>query len=250
MSDPKIAIATVAIGGWYSRGVARMLREIERVSPGYKVSAWVNCYPPGAPGPVVRHGVDYGGYCAKPFALKALMDGGADIGLLLDASFYPVKHLLPLFCHISQAGYYMAPDGFTIGQWASDEMLDDLTIERDAALTWEGCASGCVGIDFRTVKGRRLVDKWIDLWPLFPGYHSNDKAGDTKHSYRNIGHVSNDPRCLGHRHDQSALGIMAHLLGMTDYFSRPRFSAYEGAQPDWPEFTHANNDTVLLCRGM
>ena len=45
----RVVICTVGIGGWYPRGVARMIEEFNRVSPGYEIQAWVNTLPPGTP---------------------------------------------------------------------------------------------------------------------------------------------------------------------------------------------------------
>jgi len=45
----KPCIVTVGIGGWYPRGVARLLRSFSEVSPDVPVLSWVNVYPPGSP---------------------------------------------------------------------------------------------------------------------------------------------------------------------------------------------------------
>lgn len=217
-----------------------MINNFHCVSDGYPIKAWVNAYPPGAPGPVVEEDTDYGGYCAKPFALKDVMDEGTDIGILLDASFWPIRHIGPLVDEIVRRGYYMAPDGFVVGQWISDRMLSGFGLSRDETMSWAGCASGCVGLDFRNNKCRELLNRWCAVWDLFPGHHSNRKAETQEFAYRNVGHVSDDPRCLGHRHDQSALGVIAHQLGMDDY-RRPRLTAYD--------CDGASEATVLVCRG-
>src|SRR5580658_3728045 len=96
----KVAITTLAYGPhWYPLGIARMIQTFNCVSKcicerDVEIRAWVNCLPPGAPDNVVENGYDYTGYTAKPFALRALSD--CDIGLWLDASFYPIKNIQPL----------------------------------------------------------------------------------------------------------------------------------------------------------
>jgi hypothetical protein len=243
-----VAIAVVALGHWYHKGLARMIQHFDRTSKtvcgsDVQIRAWINTLPPGAPSAAdcTDNEVCYWGYCAKPFAFKAIKDQGADIGLLLDASFVPIANIQPLIDYVAQRGYYMAPDGFKVGQWMSDKMLQTLCLDREETLGWNGCQSGCVGIDFRKSSNRHFVDNWASLWPLFAGHHSNDKAATQKWSYKNVGPVSDDPRVLGHRHDQSALAVVAKRFGMDDYVNQPRFSSHEGGQ---------NRETVLVCRGL
>ena len=229
----RVAIATVALGGDFPLKAARMIQEFHKHSPGFEIQAWVNTLPPGAEKEFVN-GYDYTPYIAKPFALKALMDSGADIGILLDASIYPIRHIAPLIAHIGKVGYYMAPAGFTIGEWTSDSMLNHFGMGRDDAMAFPDCASGCVGLEFNR-QGRCLVDAWCSSWEYFEGPHSNINAADKSCSYRNEGFVSNDPRCRGHRHDQAALSIIAHQLGMTKWVPWPKFVAYKagfGGAPD------------------
>ncbi len=237
---PTIAIATIGIGSWYARGVARLIEGFQSASPGFEIRAWVNAYPPGAPGPVVRNGQDYGGYCAKPFALKSIKDSGINVGILLDASFFPIAHIEPLITEICTFGQYIAEDGFSAGQWMSDAALAGFELDREEVLKWQGCLSGCVGIDFRNPRGVQLIDQWAAAWPLFPGFHSNDMAGNKQFSYRNEGPVSRDPRVLGHRHDQTALAVIARRLGITS-FSKSGITAHRYA---------AIEKTVLVCEGM
>ena len=154
----------------------------------------------------------YSGYRAKPFALRCLRElKQVEIGLLLDAPFVAIKSLDPLFEHIEEHGYYLSPSGFSVGQFTSDEMLEHYRLTRDETMDWPQCASGCVGLDFRREECRRLLRYWCEARPYFAGFHSNINAGDKRYSYRNEGWVSDDPRCLGHRHDQSALAIIAYL---------------------------------------
>ena len=139
----KVVICTVAYLGWYRRGVARMIQKFEEVSPGYEIQAWVNTLPPGTP-EIVKDGVSYTGYAAKPWALSHAMQT-ADVALLLDASVYPIRHIEPLLDFINGHGYYLAPAGFTIGEWTNDEMLAKFGMDRDHALKIPDVASGIVG---------------------------------------------------------------------------------------------------------
>ena len=242
----KVAIVTLALGHHYHRGVARMIQAFEQHSPGYQLIAWINALPPGAPQRVIEDGWDYTAYCAKPFAMKAAMDAGAEIVLWLDASVHPIAPIQPLVEYISAHGYYMAPSGFSIGEWSSDRVLEGFRLERGGRMDKAECASGIVGLDLRP--GTRLatmLDMWCATTHYFPGHHSNVRAADKKHHYKNVGHVSDDPRCSGHRHDQTVLSILAHQLGLTNFVPWPRFVAYKAGHGG-----HATQETCLIIEGI
>ena len=243
----KVVIATVAYGGWYRKGLERQIREFERVSPGFELQGWLNVLPPDTP-QAVKDGYDYTGYAAKPFAMKYAMDCGADVALLIDASVYPIRHIQPLVDFIWDHGYYLAPAGFSVGEWTSDEMLRYAHMDRDAALKIPDVASGIVGLRFAGRSNQKTaVSGWCQstLTAGFGAPHSNSMAADKRHHYRNVGFVSNDPRCSGHRHDQSALSIIAYRLGMTDLTPWPRFAAYQAGYGG-----HSDATTVLEIAGM
>lgn len=235
----KAVICTVAYGGWYRKGLERQIREFERVSPGYELQAWLNVLPPGTP-TLIENGYDYTGYAAKPHAMLYAFDHAAEIVLLIDASVYPIRHIEPLLDHIGNVGYYLAPSGFSAGEWTSDQMLSAFGVTRDAAMAIPGVQSGIVGLR----RDHSCISATWSCWAShFPGAHSNDAAADRKHHYRNVGHVSDDPRCRGHRHDQAALTLIAHGVGLTNLVHMPKFVDYEQHRRNDPE-------TLLLVAGM
>lgn len=236
----RVAITTLGNGGWYHKGVARLIQEMEQVSPGYEIKAYINERPPGSPSRETAG--EYYGYTCKPFVVKAAMEDGVDIVLHLDASIRPIRHIQPLVDHISSTGHLFVAAGFNIGQWSTDEALRQFNIGREDALRMPDCLSGCVGIDLRLQRNRDLVNLWCDCWPLFAGFHSNVNAASKKFSYRNEGFVSEDPRVLGHRHDQTVLSLLAHKFGMTDFVKMPRYLAYYG--------TVMSQETALFVQGM
>ena len=240
----KVTICTVAYKGWYRKGLERQIREFERVSPGYELQGWLNVLPPGTP-LAVRDGVDYTGYAAKPWAMKYALEN-ADVALLIDASVYPIRHIEPLIDFVWDKGYYLSPTGFSAGEWTNDGMLASFGLDRDHALKIPDVASGVVGLR-GTPKNLDLVMAWCRSteWACFSAPHSNVHAADKKHHYRNVGHVSYDPRCSGHRQDQSALSLLAHQAGMTELTPWPRFVAYQAGYGGKSDET-----TVLEIAGM
>lgn len=240
----KAIICTVAIGGHYPRAAARMIERFHSHSPGYEIQAWVNTLPPGAKETIVD-GYDYTGYVAKPFALEYARQCGADLAILLDAAFFPIRPIQPLIEHIQRNGYCLCRNGFKVGEWASDACLEKMHTTREEAFAMEEVSSYCVGIDMTQGwhPATEMLAAWLDAAQIgaFPGPHTA-----TGHHGRNPGFVSTDPRVKGHRHDQTALSIIASWCKMQNLSERPEFTAYQrgygGAFP--------NESTVLVNHGV
>lgn len=215
-----------------------MIQKFREVDHGKTIMAWVNTLPPGAPVSVIRNNYDYTGYCAKPFALRAAREAGADIGILMDAAFWPIRSIDPLVDHIANTGYYLCENGYRMGEWCSDAALEMLQLSRDEAFAIPEVSGYCVGLNLRLARCCQLIDEWCALasdGATFPGHHTA-----TGGQGRNQGFVSRDPRVKGHRHDQTALSAITWRLGMREHIERPRFTAYHG---------HEDVTTVLVNRG-
>lgn len=235
----RIILCNVSIGGWYPRGAARLINSMHQHSYGFELQCHVNTLPFGAPADVVEDGRDYTGYCAKPFALLAARNSGADIAILVDSAFYAVRHIQPLVDHIARAGYYLCKNGNKVGEWTSDRCLDRMNVARFRAMEMDEASSYCVGLNFKDGRSTTLLHQWCGYAAdrlTFPGPHTG-----TMHEGRNRGFVSVDPNVRGHRHDQSVLSILAHRLGMTELVERPRLTAYAH---------HETEETVLVNEGM
>lgn len=236
----RVVLCAVAIGGWYPRGLSRMIERFESVSPGFEIQAHVNCYPALSPGSFIEDGVDYGPYCAKPYALMETRMRGADIGILLDCAFYPIRPIHPLIEHIAREGYYFCRNGATVGEWSSDRALERVGMPREEAFTVQEISSYCVGLNFADARCVELLYRWCGYAGdrlTFAGPHTNAPY----YSGRNPGLCSADSRVRGHRHDQTVLSIIAHRMGMCTLVDRPRFTAYLGSE---------SAETVLVNRGM
>ncbi len=235
----KVTLCCVAYGGWYARGVARLIDSLHRHSPGYELQAHVNVLPFGAPANVIEDGYDYTGYSCKPFALADARNSGADIAVLLDAAFYCVRDIGPLVDHIARNGYYLCRNGNQVGAWSSDRCLERMNVSREDAFGIEEVSSYCVGLNFSDGRCTDLLHRWMGFAAdrlTFPGPHTAIGGGG-----RNAGFVSYNLRVKGHRHDQTALSVLAHRLGMNKLSERPMFTAYKG---------HESEATVLVNEGM
>lgn len=233
MTDaPKVVICTVAVnGGWYPDAAARLIHRFQQHSPGYEIQAHVNVLPFGAPRDVIEDDANYTGYCAKPFALMQARMSGADIAILLDAAYYPIRHIYPLVEHVTQHGYYFGRTGNKVGNWVSDRCLDRMWVKRDESLfKQEEIASGCVGLNFSKGFCVDLLYQWVGyaadrLTFAGPREAKTQTPGES-------GFVSTDPRVLGHRNDQACLSILAKRLNMNKYCESPLFTAYYGRESD------------------
>jgi hypothetical protein len=234
----KAVVCTLALGGWYPAGAARLIQTMREHSPGIEVHAHVNTLPFGAPANVLEDGYNYTAYCAKPFALAAAMMSGADIAILVDAAFYAVRDIHPLIDHIAQTGYYLCDNGNKVGEWCSDRAMTRMNENRDDLMQMTECSSYCVGLNFADGRCAELLHRWCGFASdrlTFAGPHTApDRDG------RNRGFVSVDPRVRGTRHDQTALSVLAYRLGMQKLSQRPRFTAYAES---------ATDATVLANRG-
>jgi hypothetical protein len=235
----KAAIATVGIGGWYPRGVARLIDSVAQFHPEMPVFAWVNRTPKGIR-PIFQDGYDYTPYEAKPAALAKACEKH-DTVILCDASFYAVQPLDPLIDYIEEHGYYLCNNGNVVGEWSSDECLRSYELTRDEAMEIPEISSYCVGVSTdRFTEPCLLTAQWeadSRHAAVIAGHHSNiavDPHG------RNPGFVSDDLRVRGHRHDQTVLSIIAWKLGLNKIVDRPRFTAYKGSETD---------ETVLINQG-
>lgn len=240
----KIGICTIAIGGIYPLLASRMIERFAQCSPGYDVTAWVNCTPPGTPQMIVD-GYDYTPYCAKPFAMHELRQQGFDIAILLDAAFFPVKDIRPLVEHIGQVGYYFCDNEFKVGEWCSDACAEEFGVTREALWKMNEISTYCVGMNFNIGASLQLLAQWKSAAynpRMFPGPHTAGNSG------RNHGFVSSDSSVRGHRHDQSCLSIIAHQFGMQELVKRPKLTGY--AAREWNEHhLPPTEETVLVNWG-
>jgi len=224
------AVVMVAVGGWYPAGAARAIATLDQHSPHIPTVAWVNTLPCGAAE------VPYG---YKPAAMRAALGMGHDIVLWLDASYYAVRPIDPLIEHIASTGYYFCENGFNVGEWCKDQALGPLQISRDESFGIPEVSGSAIGLNFNDDRCVRLLNEWEKLAQdrvTFPGPHTNGSSG------RNPGWCSDDPRVRGHRHDQTAISVLAWRMGMHQRIHRPRFTAYANGMP-------IHDETLLVNHG-
>lgn len=159
---------------------------------------WTNELPPGSPT-----------HEAKPYAFKshALMAVADEYPLLLwcDACIKPARSLEPLWERIERDGYWIAAnDGWDNWQWTAQAAYEPLKLTEKENRHIPHVIGGAFGVDTRTKIGRNILDELFRLaqTDAFCGPWTNNR-----------GEAHWDTKVLGHRHDQTALSVIAHRLG-------------------------------------
>lgn len=200
MKDPKIAICNVGIGGNYAVGSNRLIDSLDHVGNRWDRFIYVNQYPEGSP----TH--QQAPYAFKLHALMAAERAGADIIVWADSAVWAIRDAADLIKHVERQGYYFVHSGYSYGQWTSDTCMMAMGEKRDDQC-YDAAVSPMImacfyAIDLRRPAMKRFFQEVKDV------SLSHDGAllrGDWKNDNRQ---VSYDPRCTGHRHDQSVISIL------------------------------------------
>ncbi len=164
-------------------------------------------------------------YAFKIFALRRVCDAGFNTMLWMDTAFQPIASISPLWEEIRAKGWYIQQQGDAVlGNWCSDRALQIFGICRDEAMQIPLCYSGLVGLNVKSWTGAKIWADWQELYERgsFDGPHQNTPGrGAHPWGYKLAAECSTDPRCQGHRHDESALSFILHRMGL-----RPRVEPF------------------------
>lgn len=228
----KRTIVSVATGH-YVRGLKR-LEMNEHVQDG-ELIAWADTWPPGS---TSHRDVPY---AFKAYALRYASDLNADLVLWADASILPIRDMTPLWEKIERDGHWIARNGWTNYEWTCDAAYSDLGVTRDENRFIPHVVATSFGLNLRHPVGRQCLDEYIRLarTRAFCGPWFNRNHPDYAHMQ--------DRRCApcgpsdvrGHRHDQTALSLIAWRLGM-QLSECPEWFAYHGGETE---------NTVLVADG-
>jgi hypothetical protein len=234
-------IINFAKGHWYPRGQARLIQSLKDTGFDGDLYCWNDEKQIGAPPHEMMP------YAFKIAAFNRVADMGYRRILWCDAAVFAIKSIQPVFDHIKQHGHVLFHSGFNCAQWTSDACLNVAHITRDEAEKMPMYMACCMGLDLDNPRSveflRRLTQQALDGVSL-PGAWRNDQN-----------QVSQDPRCQGHRHDQSIGSLVAAQLGMEVIIAHHTYFAYYG--PGVYQYGAPNNDmsgiqdsVVLLTQGM
>lgn len=142
------------------------------------------------------------------FKIHAILEAkrrGYTIVIWCDSPFRLIRPVDTLIPKIEKCGVYIQQDGWAVGQWANDKSLAYFNLSRDEVLTIPNASAGIMGFDFSKVVATVFLEKLLGCAReglFFGKWNNNDKT------------ESEDPRCLGHRHDQTCVELVAYQMGI------------------------------------
>jgi hypothetical protein len=217
----KGAVVNVSTGDHYVKGQKRLVMAL---GTGALPLTWTNFLPDGCP---PHKDVPY---AFKAFALKDAADRGHSLLLWADSSILPIGSLGPLFDRIEENGYWISRNGWMNSEWTADAAYADLKISREENAKVPHVVATAFGINTFHEKGLAILNEYVRL----------AKTRAFCGPWRNCAETPCGPRgVLGHRHDQTALSVIAWRLGL-ELTDPPNIFAYKGGE---------SADTLLLAAG-
>lgn len=198
--------------GNYAQGLARLSDSLRHNFEG-DFLAWVHEKALGAPAHADNP------YAFKVHAFLKAFEAGYDNVLWLDCSVYAVKNVQPIFDIINRQDYFFQEAGHLLGEWSNDALLDFYNIDRDTAMGINMVMGGIMGL---RKNSEVLTALRVALNAgIFKGQWTNELKSESK-----------DERCLGHRHEMSAVSAIVHKMGLS---WSDQINQYAGAYDPTPE---------------
>jgi len=144
-------------------------------------------------------------YEFKLHAIRTVYLKGYDIVIWVDSPIRLIRTVLEWIPRIAEKGVYLQEDGHPLGSWANDRALEAFGLSRDEAMRLKTIYACVMAFDFRHPITKTFMYKWKECADkgLFRGRWKNDQRTE-----------SQDPRCEGHRHDQTCAELVARELGI------------------------------------
>lgn len=192
-------------------------------------------------------------YAFKAYALKAAADTGHTSLLWLDASVVPQHPLERIWQEIETKGYFIPLNGWDNSDWTADSAYPDLfpgvEIEEARAINKgiRHAVGTAFGLDLKMANAAVFLHEYFRLASTtraFCGPWQNELAAKVPHRNEDRpSGVCGPVTTLGHRHDQTAIAVLAWRLKMELSADRTLF-AYKAEDPE------QTKDTVLLAVGV
>lgn len=142
-------------------------------------------------------------YAFKYYAIQKVHSMGYRIVLWCDSVLKLQRSIISLLPEVCNVGVYLQEDGWKSGMWANDRCLEHFKVTRDEAMNIPAIWACFMGFDFQHPRTEEFMKRWKAAMDAgaFHGRQSNE--GQTE---------SSDPRCRGHRHDQSCAELIAYQM--------------------------------------
>jgi len=194
-------LAIVSFGtGLYEPYLDRLRASVRRHSPQIQVFTYSSFDEIGSP----THAENP--YAFKLYAIDKVRAMGYRYVLWCDSILQLQKPIEPLLPQITARGVYLAKDGWTCGTWANDRALQGFGVSRDQAMEITSIWACFMAFDFAVPAAQEFFRRWKQACDdgLFRGTHWNTHQTE-----------SHDPRCRGHRHDQTCAELSAYMVGIS-----------------------------------
>lgn len=140
--------------GWYNRGQKRLISCKNLINS--DILTYNNYIQIGSP---THH---ENPYAFKVYSIKKAIDAGYTTILYLDASFFPVKDITPVFEHIEEKGHLFPLCGHMVDRWCNDNCRKYFNLSHEESKGMALYSAGFTGIDFTNEKSKEFFYKWFD----------------------------------------------------------------------------------------
>lgn len=199
----------------HTESLARLEKSLQRTGFQGDLLVWKDELPPNSPTQLESP------MAFKTYCFLEAMKYGYRYVLWIDAPCIALRNIHPIFATIREKGYVMFVDPYaqSVGQWCGDDVLEHHAISREAALNMPEVPTSVIGLDTCNELGRKFLYEWHSMaldGVTFKGTHKSIQSADDHYAiaWNKNNCISSDPRVGGHRHDQTAAGLIAQRLGM------------------------------------
>jgi hypothetical protein len=226
--SPKRVILNVA-DGRYTQYQDRLLGSLNAVKNDVPLLLWRDQFPPGSPPHQIHP------YVFKLFAIREAIKAGYTSILWVDSGVWFIQHPHLLFERIEAEGHLFYIDADRLGSWSSDAAIEVFGMTRDQIFEKDmRLLSGTMyGFDTANPKTAEFLRQWWRHWEIgtFAGHYLNeavaaDVQGVRRHN-KTVGFVSDDPRCQGHRMDETVASFLAYQMDMKLTWLGDMFQGYK-----------------------
>jgi len=216
-------VINVSINYWYPQGGERLRNSLMKNFTG-DVKIW-NQNIAGCP----SHNETP--YAFKAHAFKWAKERGYASALWCDSAVWAQCNIQPVFDKIDQSGYFVLRNGWSTGNWSSDEQLSAFGYTREQAYVIPHAMACVFGINFNHKDGQTIFQEYFNNQHLFKGSWNNENN-----------HLGNDERIMGTRHDQTILSLIMHKHGF-NYTNPQGWIHYASKDSE-------NKEAIFLSQGM
>ena len=199
----------------YSQALVRLRESVTRSGFTGEFMSWPpGSFPEGCP---AHREVPF---AFKPYCFREAQRRGMELVLWLDAACVVIRKLDPLFQVIAEDGYILFRNWRNmLGEWASDDALRVFDLSRECAMSIPEISAAAIGLNMKNGLALEFLDQWYAAARNGVAFRGIKEPIRTDEDYASVKwnrsmRVSSDSRVLGHRHDQTVAGILAHRLGM------------------------------------